>query len=178
MGFAYLNNKNWNEISREERLFCAELYFCIKDDSGKFFNKFGIKNTGKSEVGFEVCFYRDLLMEYGKHVSNTTFSPKRTFDLAFFFDDAIYILEAKAFGGFDGEQLESLEKEKRELAELYKSLGIGAPNIFIWAIISSEYTPKNSTKEHFDKIVYWKQIYEIYNNPIFIRADRLHKKKQ
>ena len=31
MGFSYLQNKSWLEITREERLYCAFLYWDIKD---------------------------------------------------------------------------------------------------------------------------------------------------
>ena len=36
MGFEYLKNKTWLEITREERLFSAYLFFLIKENEGKF----------------------------------------------------------------------------------------------------------------------------------------------
>ena len=36
MKFDYLNNNSWSDISREERLFCAHLYWRIRGDVMKF----------------------------------------------------------------------------------------------------------------------------------------------
>lgn len=38
MSFSYLNNKKWSQITRDERFFCAELYFEIKKDPAMFLN--------------------------------------------------------------------------------------------------------------------------------------------
>jgi len=50
MGLSYLKNKNWSEITREERYFCAELYFAIKGnetDFVKWLNTFEISDSRK-----------------------------------------------------------------------------------------------------------------------------------
>ena len=75
MGFDYLDKKNWIDITREERFFCAYLYFDIKKDVNNFINwlnentldpkyndkkiHLGLDVKQEWDVGFEVCFYRD-----------------------------------------------------------------------------------------------------------------------
>lgn len=62
MGFAYLNDKNWTDITRDERFFCTELYVVIKKDTKGFVKWLSKKipnlpvDDKNYEVGFEVCF--------------------------------------------------------------------------------------------------------------------------
>jgi hypothetical protein len=44
-GFSYLGNKRWNEITRDERYFCAELFFDIKQDVNQFVKWLNIQVT-------------------------------------------------------------------------------------------------------------------------------------
>lgn len=83
--------KPWLEITREERYFCAELFFEIRNDPKRFIN-FLNKNKILEfnpdqdwEIGYEVCFYRDLLYSDRKRVRKYEKYPtKRTFDLCLF----------------------------------------------------------------------------------------------
>lgn len=110
MGFDYLDKKNWIDITREERFFCAYLYFDIKKDVNNFINwlnentldpkyndkkiHLGLDVKQEWDVGFEVCFYRDYKHQNRESVQKD-YSPKRTFDLCLFSPDTIIIIEAK-----------------------------------------------------------------------------------
>jgi hypothetical protein len=82
MGISYLSNLSWNKITREERLFCSHLYHSIlslqdrkkfitklnriKSPINFFKNNLSLSEKSHWEVGFEVCFYRDLIFELGR----------------------------------------------------------------------------------------------------------------
>lgn len=75
MSFSYLNGKKWIDISREERLFCAHLYFQIQKDVNKFidelnrlFEDLSLPMDCEWKVGYEVCFYRDFLSFSNRHI--------------------------------------------------------------------------------------------------------------
>ncbi len=36
MGFTYLSNRNWGDITREERFFCMHLYWDVKGREKEF----------------------------------------------------------------------------------------------------------------------------------------------
>lgn len=111
-GLQYFGNKNWAEITREERYFCSHLYHSIigkEKEFVKWLNE-NLKPEGKLkldesniwEVSFEVCFYRDFLKSQNKSVktyerkNGDFYSQKRTFDLCLFSADEMIIIEAKA----------------------------------------------------------------------------------
>src|SRR5438046_1156373 len=110
MGFPYFNDKSWIDLTREERYFCAELFFYYKAEPKKIieflFNCSSIKGAvtdedlnGEWELAYEVCFYRDVCWYlYDEHkisFSQAEYSPKRTFDLCLFSEEKILIIEAK-----------------------------------------------------------------------------------
>jgi len=169
---SYFQNKTWNEgISRTETLFCAELFFLLKEDPSKFIKRFEL-NQGNYDVAYEAFFYRDLSKEY--NIKWEKFLH-RAFDLALFSENDIYIIEAKAHDGFDNEQLGYFEEDKKLVPKI---LGKVNPkinvNVHLLALISSNYEPKQETRDKFEKIIYWKEIYELYGNKIFNRADGIH----
>jgi hypothetical protein len=183
---AYLNSKSWAEVTREERFFCAELFSLIREDEtrGPFFDLLGIKGKEQAsfDVGLEVCFYRDVLKAYGKEVSKTDFSQKRTFDLALMSDTDLYLIEAKAHGGFSSNDLANIKKDnagKDSIKELFESLKVKSPTVHTVALISSGYDPKQSTKDCFEKVVTWDKVAEAYKDnerahEIFKRADEVY----
>jgi hypothetical protein len=73
------------------------------------------------EVGYEVCFYRDILKLYGHGVKekmedliakigpNAVNLIKRTFDLVLFSSDTIVIIEAKSAEGLTTEQFKEFK---------------------------------------------------------------------
>jgi len=185
-GYSYLNNKKWIDITREERFFCLVAYNVFNanlHDAVKWIN--GICELGLNEsidkeeweLGFEVALYRDFI-----HDEGTSFTKeknrfrKRTFDLCFFSEHFIIIIEAKAHSKFDSKQLDVFKKDKRDIQNriLMKS-GSNTKVIFV-ALISSHYSPnENYIRGIFDgKILTWKDMYNNYEELVFMRADEVH----
>jgi len=183
MGFEYLNGQNWKDISRDERYFCAELFFEIQKDTiafVKWLNEQKICETSKFdlhsewEIGFEVCFFRDYIFKIGeknnnKSIKKSVFSQKRTFDLCLFSQKSIIIIEAKAYTGFDSKQLESFKEDKENIKSL---LGDKCPAIFSIALVSASYRPKPVSMEGFDFKITWQEMYNLFKNRIFQRANK------
>ena len=70
MAINYLEKYSWSQITREERYFCAHLFFLIRNDLRKFLEWFKtnhykeMKLDKQWEVGYEVCFYRDYVYHF------------------------------------------------------------------------------------------------------------------
>lgn len=200
-------DRSWNDISREERLFCSHLYHQILSFGGAtrflerfaklrspysgFDNKPDFNTSAYWEVSFEVCFYRDFLKAQGKDVSESNFSQKRTFDLCFFSEKEIIIVEAKAQGGLDKEQIDSLNRDPNDIENLFDEYpmgpSIGRKNVSIVFIAASKYfkSPAFSQEKGLGKmliketdnlkmLVSWKQISEEIFPSIFKRADGIY----
>lgn len=116
MGPRYFGGSTWDRITREERAFCAELYFQARSDPERFVRLLVAKASvpaslhGPWDVAYEACFYRDYLHRFAP-ARKPEFACKRTFDLALFGDDAILVVEAKAAERFTTEQAESFERD-------------------------------------------------------------------
>jgi hypothetical protein len=148
MGFSYLGGKNWSEITRDERTFCAYLFHAFKDEPQELINAFqqhsfqidGFTNdlsiSGKKwELGYEVCFYRDLLLNFGIKIKEEAsllekwgiIKPskliKRTFDLCLFSEDEIIIIEAKGAEGLTSTQFIDFQKDFRENIKTLDAFG-------------------------------------------------------
>ena len=140
MPIGYLKGKTWLEITREERLFCAYLYFDIINTGIPHFitqlnnldRNIQLESNKEWDIGFEVCFYRDLLYYYGNkekpiRVVNEKrekeglpkFPEKRTFDLCLFSEDEILIIEAKAQQGLESEQCDTFKNDVENIKELF-----------------------------------------------------------
>ena len=127
----YFKGKSWKSITREERLFCAYLYFDIKKDTAKFIDwltkhlDIELKRDNNWEAGYEVCFYRDFIEEFGEEygLCKSKYPRKRTFDLCLFGDDEIIIIEAKAFTGFELKQLKDFKEDREYLKKLFELIG-------------------------------------------------------
>lgn len=109
MGLTWLNNRNWSDITRDERFFCAHLYKTVLAHGAgipgfvRLINKackLDLPVDANWELGYEVCFYRDLSFDDPARFGEAL-SPKRTFDLCLFSDEMIVIIEAKAYQPFD-----------------------------------------------------------------------------
>ena len=124
MGFSYLQNKNWLEITREERLYCAFLYWDIKDREKNFISwlddNHGLQLDSDAgwEIGYEVCFYRDLLKSRGESVNPIQYSSKRTFDLCLFSEEAMVIIEAKVRQMFKESQIRAFQKDRDDIPKI------------------------------------------------------------
>jgi hypothetical protein len=125
------------------------------------------------EPAFEVCFYRDLRHLRGKTVD--VISQKRTFDLCFFSDDVILIIEAKAQQPFDLGQLPLFKADK---LEVHKETGVA--NVVVLGLASSKYSPSPAVMETFDgKMLTWRDLSSLYSDdPILLRADTLYEPQQ
>lgn len=171
MGLKYFDEKSWNEITREERFFCAHLYNLIQThgviDFVQFLNRQGsdLPTETNWELGYEVCFFRDVWHFRGKE--GPLYSPKRTFDLCLMSDKAIVVIEAKAQQGFDSIQLASIESDAGMITEL-----TGVKTVKSVAIISSEYQPATTTRDRFQAIITWDDLSKVFgNDPILAHAD-------
>ncbi|MFC2014257.1 hypothetical protein ACFLU8_05265 [Chloroflexota bacterium] len=182
MGLSYLKGKNWIEVTREERLFCSYLYCDIQKDVNSFLKLLktqpqnyrgkvlsNLNNYGDWEIGFEVCFYRDIYYLYkstGETASESlaSFPLKRTFDLCLFSESRIIIIEAKVQQGFDDKQIKYfLDDKNKYIPEILGILG-KTVQVDVVALASSQYF-KNCTQDtinSFDAYITWQQISEKY----------------
>ena len=121
----YFDGLSWNNITREERAFCAELFFCIRKNPESFvrflFNEACLPSVlpGPWDTAYEVCLYRDFLHRFAPE-QKQEFSPKRTFDIALFSDEAIIIIEAKAAQIFTAHKATSFSKDVNDIPRLLK----------------------------------------------------------
>ncbi len=186
-GYSYLNNKRWTDITREERFFCLVAYneFCKNiNDTVKWLNnqcELGLNNViienEAWELGFEVALYRDYIHDEGAGFKNEEDRfRKRTFDLCFFSERYIIIIEAKAYSRFDKKQLEVFKVDKRDIQNRILKKGGSNPEVKFVALISNHYSPSaESIRGIFDgKILTWKDLFGKYKNPIFERADEVY----
>jgi len=175
-GISYFQNKTWSEnISRTELLFCAELFFLLKKQENllKFIEKFKLE-PGDYDVGYEVSFYRDLSKEYAGKIKGK-YSPKRTFDLALFSENDIYIIEAKAQQRFKSQQLGFFKDDKKKIPEMLAEINHKTKiKIHFLALISNN--DKHETIGIFEKTITWDEIYELYGKEIFKRANEIYGK--
>lgn len=169
MGFEYLNGKNWIDVTREERLFCAHLYHKINSPQNakefikwintiespvkEFKNQNSLNSETDWEVSFETCFYRDLLKNYGYGVrekfeelakiesigADAVNLIKRTFDLVLFSKDTIIIIEAKAAGKLCSKQFKEFEVEEKLITGVFQYLNIKPPKIVFYILTAHKY---------------------------------------
>lgn len=121
------------------------------------------------EVAFEACFYRDLWYHGGR--KGELYSPKRTFDLALFSDDAIVVIEAKAQQAFDSEQLQTFCADR----EAIRAVTDGC-EVLLVGLCSSKHEPSDEAEQCFDgKIVTWAALAEHFGNDVDLqRADHIY----
>ena len=178
MGLKYLKNKStWSEITREERFFCAHLYFLIKDPEGllKFINHLNnnhymsLPMNANWEVAYEACFYRDLWHHRGK--KGELFSKKRTFDLCLLSNDTIIIIEAKSSQEFKTDQLESFKLDETHLKHETK-----VRTVHLAELASSQYTmPPQIRQVYNGHCLTWLELAALYDNDeILCRADAVY----
>jgi len=202
MSWNYLQGKTWAQITRDERFFCQHLYHLILRERGiNFFveklnelteltgHKLNLNATANWEIGYEVCFYRDLrfhLEEGGKWQSVIQklenidpLSLKRTFDLCLFSEETVVIIEAKAQQGFDSKQITSCKKDKELVRKLLGTEGL--KHVKLVGLASSKYLTdkcKANLLLHqvddaplFDALIDWRQLCEHFGfDPVLKRA--------
>jgi len=186
MGLSYfIDKENWSNITREERFFCSYLYHTLISNRPcleKFLNLLGKAGEGTWEVGYEVCFYRDILFsrgvkikEYNKSNPHKKLPQKRTFDLCLFSENEIIIIEAKCNENFNKRQYDALLDDTKHIKEIVND----KIKLNYALIIRSEY--EEIIKKNLQHLlinstrITWKQIadnFTIYSE-IFNRADNL-----
>lgn len=180
MGFKYLNGRLWAEVTREERFFCQHLFELIRQHGPSAFighvnkvSRMSLPTQCEWEPAFEVCFYRDLWQLRG--CAGGLFSPKRTFDLCLFSDEAVLIIEAKAQQSFDADQLSSFAADKQQVRK-----ETGVANVVVLGLASSAYDPPPTVAATFDgKLLTWRGLSSLYHDDaILLRADNLYDAKQ
>ena len=182
MKLKIFNDKSWNlDITRDERFFCQELYHELTNGGlNSFLNLIsdeavGLNCKGPYEVGYEVCFYRDLKYAGLFKGKVSEYSNKRTFDLCLFSEDEMIIIEAKAFEGMADDQMRTFEKDRLWVP---KALGKDDYKVHLVALVSGKYNPSKATKERFDKIVTWAQVSAIFPfNDILAIVDQIYRIK-
>ena len=185
MGFSYLKGKCWAEVSREERFFCAHLYGLLVRDEEKRILSCIRGHDGREppraekwEPAFEVCFHRDFSHHWN---TKNLYSPKRTFDLCLFSEEAILIIEAKAQQPFQGEQLhgfkEDCERVRNQVSELVRTR---APEVWIIGLASSKYEPPCKVLNEFDgPLLTWRCLSELYDyDKVLLCADKVYDPKE
>ena len=177
MGVSYFKDLRWAEITREERFFCQHLYQYFKSGHISEFLSLIEKNgiiVQKQEfvdIGFEVCFYRDYTKRF--EIPLKGFSPKRTFDLALFMEEAIFIIEAKAQQGHTPEQVTSFLIDRDQVRKITE-----ISHVYLVSITSSKYPIPDGLRQAFDAHLTWSEIASVYNNDnIFKRADEVYGEK-
>lgn len=188
-GFSYLGGKSWSEITRDERYFCAELFFEIKQDINQFvkwlnnqvsLDLTAIELDSEWEVGYEVCFYRDLRRAQGEFIKGSGYSQKRTFDLCLFSHNRIIIIEAKSQTGFGGDQNESFTNDPDKILSLLEK-SENEFSVDIIGLASSKYLNskrRNDLPEIFkDKCFTWEQVFTSYcRRQVFLDANESYGK--
>lgn len=155
----YFAGRSWSDISREERYFCAELYFTLsRMGSLKPFiallngqgEELDLPEDDLWQVGFEVCFYRDLIHAIGldgthgirgklNPTTGENYMAKRTFDLALFHPQHIVIVEAKSQQGLDRKQLASFARDEADIRALLSAMGQKVPAIHTVLLAQDRY---------------------------------------
>jgi hypothetical protein len=190
-GFNYLKGKKWREITREERFFCAELYFEIKNNERDFVTWLNTKTDlnldtkAEWEIGYEVCFYRDYNKYFfgGRSIKGIEYPQKRTFDLCLFSNETLVIIEAKAQTGFESKQVEDFREDVTLINKLLDENLKTPINIKMLGICSSKYIQNEkkygragNLKLFEGKIISWNDLMEKYENENFNNADKIYKK--
>jgi hypothetical protein len=179
-GLSWLDGKSWETVTRDERTFCAELFYLVRENIGNFVEYLNEKHDAELveaanwELAFEAVFYRDV----HRHMkADVCYSGKRTFDLALLSDAQILIIEAKAQGGHGGAQLRTLEADCKAVTDL-----TGVSTVRVASLVSSEYSPKAETLEQFDgPHLNWLELANFYSdqgvpNSRLLRADKIFRR--
>lgn len=180
----YFGASSWSEISREERFFCAELYFTLSRMPSlrpfiAWLNSrsasLGLTDDNQWTVGYEVCFYRDMIHAFGLDGSHgirgkqnpethAPYMPKRTFDLALFHPSQIVIVEAKAQQGLNRDQLASFERDASDVRALLKAMHRKEPSVHTVLLAQERYVRSPlglASHAPFAAAFSWKEVAEL-----------------
>jgi hypothetical protein len=181
MGFKYLSDKFWSQITREERYFCSHLYHFLIGKEKEFINwlnetlETNLNADQEWEISFEVCFYRDYYKLQKLQLPEEL--RKRTFDLCLFSATDIIIIEAKVQQPFHSDQIDFLRQDVIRITESLKDSHI---NVFPLLLCSQTYLD-NLDKfgnpymlDGLNKIT-WADLYTRFKNSKFDDAEKRYK---
>ena len=185
MGFKYLENKNWSQVTREERYFCSHLYHFLIGKEKEFVNWLN-ETIGTDfildqewEMSFEVCFYRDYYKL--KNIPLPEELRKRTFDLCLFSTNDIIIIEAKVQQPFKEKQINDLRNDIKNLTELLINDDVRITPL----LLGTETFFKNLEAKHGKgvptfitgiKYISWINLHQKYHKQFLIDAEEKYKK--
>jgi len=178
MGLRYLDGKSWAQVTREERLFCLQLYCRIRERGAQGFIEFlnsridaRLDLAANWELAYEACFYRDLRHHRGR--KGAMISPKRTFDLALLSDDTIVVIEAKANQEFAPDQLKDFALDAERLRS-----ATAVERVLLVGIASSRYVPPQCVRDCFGaSMLAWRELAVLYDDELLHRADEIYSPK-
>ena len=167
----------WSEISREERFFTAMLFHDVLAEKDPLLTLLGKKlrlseQSKIIDVAFEAAFFRDAALE--NRIESSPAHEAQKFDLMLGFSDKrTVIIEAKAQQGFRTDQIEMLHMARTlmEGSRLWP-----ATKVHIVGLWSSQYSPRQTTRNSFDAFFTWLEVADIYpeNQEIYRRADSIY----
>ena len=184
MKLRYLKNKNWLEITREERQCCAVLYGKIRSNPKQFIQlcnsahpyrrpKIELDEDAMWQIGFEVALNRDLRFEGWKFLGS-----HRKFDIVCFAENQMVVVEAKAHQGFSSAELKRFACEWKRLNEVLNKHKVCVTYIGICSKIYLDSPKKRVDLETgFDAMLTWEQIACCFRDETFDRADSVYNKK-
>jgi len=184
MGISYLRDQPWSTWTREERYFCAVLFFQARQDPASFASwlidaaGLDIDPAGEWDLGYEVCFYRDFLWQLGVSAKQRGLPGKRTFDLCLFGERDLVVIEAKVCEAFGGAQNDDFAQDKARINSLE---GLEEINVHVTALASSRYFAnvakfgRPETLTMFDGRITWAQVAERYSDELLRQADGMYK---
>lgn len=181
MGLSYIGGNSWEQITRDERYFCAHLHFLIKQRGVQDFVCYLNREHGLTldpsdhwEIGYEVCFYRDFQHFHRKELGKLP--GKRTFDLCLLSDKVIVIIEAKAQQAFEPDQLENFRRDSGLINELIPSV-----KVLFLGLCSHRYLEEKSPEKLLrgygfnGPILTWSALSTYYSNDVLLeRADGIY----
>jgi hypothetical protein len=196
MELSYFGNLKWSQITRDERFFCAELYFFYKRQAERLVELMFRTGTvaclceedinQKWSLEYEVCFFRDVVFHLNKSrkqdkLSVREFSGKRTFDLCLFSEHKIIVIEAKVQQMFDHKQMKDFENDQYWLDKLRVHAAL--PEAHLVGLASDIYF-RNVAKYGKEGIptlfannyFTWKDVFTDSKEELFWSANELYKK--
>lgn len=182
MSISYLAGRPWSGISREERFYCARLFERASSKPAEFAawiastSGLHLPAEGGWDIGFEVCFYRDIMVSRGRSATDH-FPIKRTFDLCLFHEHTILIVEAKVCERFKSKQMRDIASDFDLVPE-----AVGRDiNVQCLALASSRYFGNHARHGNqrmlslFHGRITWAQVGAFFDDPLLLRADQLYK---
>ena len=173
----------WQTISREERYFTSVLHHELINNVAPFSqllcSRLGFDAGVKiSDVGFEVCFFRDGAREgiIERPSEKRKELEKLTFDFMFVLSDgSAVIIEAKAQQGYDNDQIAVLNYARDRIERSEKC---PISRTYLVGLCSSVYALKEETRRKFAGIIWWKKLAAIYpaSKDVFQRANDIYGK--